>query len=242
MRTSIKTTFPPPVFSWSTHLPRTFQSYLLLLPHLIDSLLSFKKPLQRCSYLYTSSTMKFFTTLLFTASLATSALCGVLPPAAAADAHDTGVGLSSSKDLILPEFKPAAPLVHDQLEARQSCFGGVFPLLRINRNNRRDIQGDLDARRSIEWNPNSNVRAIIDFSSTTARNRQLRYQITNRSQIFGAAIIFSNYRDTIIGEPRETIRVPIGRATGMSLRPTPTTGAGCIVLPRLDGTWYAQLE
>lgn len=186
--------------------------------------------------------MKFSTALVFAVSLATSALCGVLPPAAAAGASDTGVGFSSSKDLILTEFKSAPPLVHDQLETRQSCFGAIFPLLRINRNNRRDIQGDLDARRSIEWNPNSNVRAIIDFSSTTTRNRQLRYAITNRSQIFGAAIIFSNYRDTIVGEPRETIRVPIGRATGMSLRPTPTTSAGCVLLPRLDGTWYAQLE
>ncbi|TKX21810.1 hypothetical protein C1H76_6307 [Elsinoe australis] len=170
--------------------------------------------------------MKFSTALVFAVSLATSALCGVLPPAAAAGASDTGVGFSSSKDLILTEFKSAPPLVHDQLETRQSCFGAIFPLLRINRNNRRDIQGDLDARRSIEWNPNSN----------------LRYAITNRSQIFGAAIIFSNYRDTIVGEPRETIRVPIGRATGMSLRPTPTTSAGCVLLPRLDGTWYAQLE
>ncbi|KAK1710764.1 hypothetical protein BDP67DRAFT_595370 [Colletotrichum lupini] len=122
------------------------------------------------------------------------------------------------------------------------CFTHILPVLRINRDNRRDIQGDLDARRSIEWNPNRNVRAIIDFSSTTTRNRQLRYQITNRSQLFGAAIIFSNYQDTITGTVRETIRVPIGRATGMSLSPTPTTGAGCIVLPRLAGTWYAQLE
>ncbi|KAK1657163.1 EC13 protein [Colletotrichum godetiae] len=123
-----------------------------------------------------------------------------------------------------------------------SCFSHILPVLRINRDNRRDIQGDLDAHRSIEWNPNRNVRVIIDFSSTTTRNRQLRYQITNRSQLFGAAIIFSNYQDTITGTVRETIRVPIGRATGMSLSPTPTTGAGCIVLDRLDGTWYAQLE
>ncbi|EXF72942.1 hypothetical protein CFIO01_04648 [Colletotrichum fioriniae PJ7] len=175
--------------------------------------------------------MKFSTALFTIATLATSVFSTALSPL-----DNSAVGAVNM------DVREVAPLDSSPLEARQGCFTHIIPVLRINRNNRRDIQGDLDARRSIEWNPNRNVRVIIDFSSTTTRNRQLRYQITNRSQLFGAAIIFSNYQDTITGTVRETIRVPIGRATGMSLSPTPTTGAGCIVLDRLDGTWYAQLE
>ncbi|WYZ42241.1 hypothetical protein EsH8_V_001136 [Colletotrichum jinshuiense] len=177
--------------------------------------------------------MKFSTALVTLATLATTVFSTAISP------PDNGAAGAINMD-----FKDDAPLDFSKLEARQSggCISHILPLLRINRNNRRDIQGDIDGRRSFEWNPNLNIRAIIDFSSTTTQNRQLRYEITNRSQIFGAALIFSNYLDTNIGTPRETIRVPIGRATGMSLRPTPTVASGCVLLPRMDGTWYVQLE
>lgn len=189
--------------------------------------------------------MKYLTTLLTIASMATLALSGVASPLNARD-----VPIADLKGLIVDpkalDLRDAAPLASPNLDDRGvpiGCLAGVFALLTINRVGRVNIQAHIDGLNTWSYDPNSNIHVGLDFTRTYEPIREVRFGVTNRSQLVSNALILSNYRDTIIGTPRHTVRIPIPRATGLAIgTPAPSTYTGCVDLPELDGTWYAQLE
>jgi hypothetical protein len=187
---------------------------------------------------YTTN-MKYFTTLLTIASLATSVLSAVIVPLNAA--HTPNV------EIEVPELQQAEPIGSLALTERgipTGCLANVFTLFSINRSGRFDLQAYLDARNTVRWDINRNINVNLDFTQVRTGYRYINFSITNRSQFVSNALILSNYRDTRdTTVARETVRISIPRAQGVSLGTiAPTTYAGCVELPRLDGTWYAQLE
>jgi hypothetical protein len=182
--------------------------------------------------------MQYFTTLLTLASMATSALSGVV---AVPKAHDVLAG-----DVRGPSLASVVPHPDSKLDERGvpiGCLAGVFSLLTINRIGRVDIQSQIDHLNTWAYDSNRNIHVNLDFTRTYEPIREVRFAIRNRSQFISNALILSNYRDTLIDHPRHTVRILIPRAQGVSMGEiAPTTYSGCVDLPELDGTWYVQLE
>ncbi|CAA9964396.1 hypothetical protein CFE70_006938 [Pyrenophora teres f. teres 0-1] len=186
--------------------------------------------------------MKFSTTLLTIASLAISVLSGAVLPTNARDISMAGLE-GNIVDLKSLQVRDAVPSYLDNRGIPTGCLANIFALLTINQIGRVDIQNEINRRTGIRRDFNGNINVNLDFSQTYEPLRFLRFSIQNRSQFISNALILSNYEDTLIGSPRATIRISIPRAGGVAIgTPAPSTYTGCIELPRLDGTWYAQLE
>ncbi|KAI2475254.1 hypothetical protein Ptr902_13351 [Pyrenophora tritici-repentis] len=186
--------------------------------------------------------MKFSTTLFTIASLAISVLSGVVLPSNDRDIPMAGLE-ANIVDLKTLQVRDAAPSYLDDRGIPIGCLANVFALLVINRIGRIDIQSHIDNLETFRRDFNSNINVNLDFTQAFEPLRFVRFSIRNNSQLVSNALILSNYRDTAIGQPRETIRISIPRAGGVAIgTPAPSTYTGCVELPRLDGTWYAQLE
>ncbi|EDU49735.1 predicted protein [Pyrenophora tritici-repentis Pt-1C-BFP] len=167
--------------------------------------------------------MKCFTTLLTIASLATSALSGVALPL---DSRDTSpAGLHGNMiDLKTLEARSAMPSYLDERGVPIGCLANVFALLVINRVGRIDIQDQINNLNTWRRDFNNNINVNLDFTQSFEPLRFVRYSIRNTSQFISNALILSNYRDTAVGTPRETIRIPIPRAVGLAIgTPAPST-------------------
>ncbi|WQF82250.1 hypothetical protein CDEST_07264 [Colletotrichum destructivum] len=131
----------------------------------------------------------------------------------------------------------------DTLDTRQnSCIGSTYPVLSVNHVDRKEIQGEIDHRGSLGWIATPDVSVIFDFGATTPANPRLNFQILNKNSVTWKAVILSNYVDTITTPARETVRISIDAARQVGADSIPTFLDGCVQLPRLDGTWYVQME
>ncbi|KAI1665787.1 hypothetical protein L13192_10728 [Pyrenophora tritici-repentis] len=185
--------------------------------------------------------MKFSTTLFTIASLAISVLSGVVLPSNDRDIPMAGLE-ANIVDLKTLQVRDAAPSYLDDRGIPIGCLANVFALLVINRIGRIDIQSHIDNLETFRRDFNSNINVNLDFTQAFEPLRFVRFSIRNNSQLVSNALILSNYRDTAIGQPRETIRISIPRAGGVAIgTPAPSTYTGCVELPRLDEDWSLWL-
>ncbi|KAH7327490.1 hypothetical protein BKA65DRAFT_481191 [Rhexocercosporidium sp. MPI-PUGE-AT-0058] len=89
---------------------------------------------------------------------------------------------------------------------------------------------------------NNQVTAHLAPSSNVATDHQITVEIIN-SASGGASVLLTNYLNTLTSTaPREQIRLTVeGRTNAAGVIIFGRTII-CVELPRLDGTWYIQVE
>jgi len=123
-----------------------------------------------------------------------------------------------------------------------SCLGALRAPNPVNNVGRISFQSTIDDREQSTWHPNNLIDVHITVRDDVTSTQNIEISISNRSSS-GNAIILTNFQDTLpTTEPREQIRVTVPgqtRANGVVRVGTTTE---CVHLPRLDGTWYFQVE
>ncbi|EUC36307.1 hypothetical protein COCCADRAFT_23897 [Bipolaris zeicola 26-R-13] len=135
------------------------------------------------------------------------------------------------------------------LEPRQgACLSSLVRPNPVNNVGRISFQRYIDEPRTTgeradaSWAPNNliDVHMTVPTNVYTAQN--INVYVTNRSTR-GNAIILTNFQDTLLStQPRAQIRITVPGQTRANGVVRPGMASPCVHLPRLDGTWYFQVE
>ncbi|GME33463.1 hypothetical protein COCVIDRAFT_27810 [Neofusicoccum parvum] len=129
------------------------------------------------------------------------------------------------------------------LEPRQGgCLSALPRPNPVNNVGRVSFQQAIDNRERRTWWPNNLIDVHIEVPDNVGTTNQITVEVTNRSSR-GNAIILTNFQDTRSNtQPREQLRVTVpGQRSEAGATIAGATNQ-CVRLPRLDGTWYFQVE
>ncbi|KAH7025317.1 hypothetical protein B0J12DRAFT_610372 [Macrophomina phaseolina] len=129
------------------------------------------------------------------------------------------------------------------LEPRQGgCLSALPRPNPVNNVGRISFQAAIDARERRTWWPNNLIDVHIEVPENVESTNHVTVEITNRSWSANA-IVLTNFQDTrSTTQPRQQVRVTVPAQTRQAGAVIAGTRIECVRLPRLDGTWYFQVE
>ncbi|KAH6711805.1 hypothetical protein DL95DRAFT_472752 [Leptodontidium sp. 2 PMI_412] len=145
--------------------------------------------------------------------------------------------------LLLATSITAAPIDVGVLEERQgSCMSALARPEASNNIGRVNIQQYIDHAEQATYFMNNFITVHIMPPRDIATTNHLTVEVSN-SGSGSNTVIVSNYVNTLFSsQPREQFRVDIGPRIVSGGTITNSKVTTCLRLPRLDGTWFIQLQ